>query len=92
MLTCSPFAFGTTLLSSMSHLFPNSILSTSSLACCKDTGTGTQGHKQQTQLPFGVATSRATIWGHLQLPTMELHALQWQRNKLLINPSLLMTS
>lgn len=31
--TCSPFALGTTLLSSMSHLFPNSILSTSSLAC-----------------------------------------------------------
>lgn len=32
-LTCSPLAFGTTLLSSMSHLLPSSILSTSSFAC-----------------------------------------------------------
>lgn len=34
-LTCSPLAFGTTLLSSMSHLLPSSILSTSSFACWK---------------------------------------------------------
>lgn len=35
-LTCSPLAFGTTLLSSMSHLLPSSILSTSSFACWKN--------------------------------------------------------
>lgn len=33
LFTCSPFPLGTTLLSSISHLFPSNILSTSSLAC-----------------------------------------------------------
>lgn len=46
VFTCSPLAFGTTLLSSMSHLLPSSILSTSSFACWKWRGVNREKGKR----------------------------------------------